>query len=26
LNEKAFTLPVKAVANNNRAGGWRKLA
>lgn len=25
LNEKAFKNLVSAVANNNRAGGWRKL-
>lgn len=26
LNEEAFKALIKAVANNNRAGGWRKLA
>jgi len=25
LNEKAFKNLIRAVANNNRAGGWRKL-
>jgi hypothetical protein len=25
LNEKAFTELIKAVADNNRKGGWRKL-
>lgn len=25
INEKAFMMLIKAVASNNRAGGWRKI-